>query len=149
MIQGLAYTSPSLIEKIRFATTRGVDVNIMISENSDREANEIAAKYCIKDMIDAGANVYIYDSPDKGFLHYKLLLADRRLAAFGSANFNFRSQNLSREISFVYNDEEIGAIAYDNLTSLLKNARKIEREEAERYRSLKYSLIHALMLFGG
>lgn len=149
MIQGLAYTSPSLIEKIRFAKTRGVDVKIMISENSDREANEIAAKYCIKDMIDAGANVYIYDSPDKGFLHYKLLLADRRLVAFGSANFNFRSQKLSREISFIYNDEEIGSMAYGNLANLLKNARKIEREEAERYRSLKYSLIHAFMLFGG
>jgi phosphatidylserine/phosphatidylglycerophosphate/cardiolipin synthase-like enzyme len=93
--------------------------------------------------------VYLYDSPEGGFLHYKLLLADRQLAAFGSVNFNFRSQHLSREISFVYDDRAIGEEAYGNLETLLKDARKIGREEASTYRSLKYALIHAIMLIGG
>jgi len=149
VVQGLAYTTGPLIEKIRHATSRGVSVNILASENSDRMGNEIAAKYCFLDMIDAGASVYMYNSPERGFLHYKLMMADRSLTAFGGVNFNFRSQHLSRELAFIYDDDEIGAIAYENLEALLKNSRKIERAEALTYRSLSNSLLHAILLLGG
>ncbi|HWP68029.1 MAG TPA: phosphatidylserine/phosphatidylglycerophosphate/cardiolipin synthase family protein, partial [Rectinemataceae bacterium] len=149
MIQAYTFSTPKLVAKIKAATQRGVRVNIMQSDNAITAAYDKSAKYCIKDLMDAGANVFIFNSPDKAFLHYKLMLADGKVAAFGSPNYNFRSQYLSRELAFVFDDEETGAIAYRNVEQLAAYARPVTREEALRYRGLDYWFSYISMLFGG
>ncbi len=149
MIQGYTFTTPELLKKIRKAASRGVAVNVLLSTNSFREVYELASNYCILDLIRAGANVFMFDDPGKAFLHYKLFLADRAAAAFGSPNFNFRSQYLSREIAIVFNDERVGRAAYENLETLLAHSRPVTQDEAERYRGFKYFIAYMEMLFGG
>lgn len=149
MIQGYTFATPELLSKIKNATSRGVAVNILLSTNSFREVYELASNYCILDLIRAGANVFIFDDPGKAFLHYKLLLADRSIAAFGSPNFNFRSQYLSREIAILFNDERVGRKAFENLETLLINSRPVYQDEAEKYRGFKYFLAYMEMLLGG
>lgn len=149
MVQAYTFTTPALVKKIETATRRGVTVNVMLSANAFQSSYDRAAKYCIKDLLEAGANVFMFDSPDKSFLHYKLLLADGRFAAFGSPNFNLRSQYLSREIAIITDDAGVGNLAYENVQELLKHAAPVSMEEARRYRGLEYFVAYVGLLFGG
>lgn len=149
MIQAFPFVTDQLLDKIRAATSRGVSVNILLSSHSEREIHNQAARYCMKPLLDAGANVYLYDSAEGAFLHYKLMMADRRLVAFGSANFNLRSQYLSREMEFIFDDERVGSQTYENLRGLLAASRKISPKEAQSYRTPANFVSYAIMLIGG
>ncbi|HWR12134.1 MAG TPA: phosphatidylserine/phosphatidylglycerophosphate/cardiolipin synthase family protein [Rectinemataceae bacterium] len=149
MVQAYTFTTPELTRKIRTATRRGVEVHLILSANSFRTAYDEASKYCVQDLLEAGAKVYMFDAPDNSFLHYKLMFADGYLAAFGSPNFNYRSQYLSREIALVSADPEVGAKTLLNLQGIMKYATPIPMEEASLYRSAKYLASYLGMLFGG
>lgn len=149
MLQAYTFTTPALTRKIENATKRGVKVHVVLSANSFRAAYDEASKYCVEDLLDAGASVYMFDAPDDSFLHYKLMLADGRLAAFGSPNYNFRSQRLSREIAIVSADPGVAGKALDNLRELMRYATPVTMEEARGYRGLRYFASYLGMLFGG
>jgi len=149
MLQAYTFATPALVRKIEYATRRGVAVNIVLSANSFRASYDEAAKYCIEDILKAGAHVYMFDAPDDSFLHYKLMLADGRMAAFGSPNYNFRSQYLSRELAIVSTDPEIGQTALANVLELMNYATPVTMDEARTYHGLKYFLSYLGMLFGG
>ena len=149
MLQSYAFVTPALIRKIEGAARRGVSVNLVLSANSFRASYDEAAKYRIEDILKAGAHVYMFDGPDNSFLHYKLMLADGRLAAFGSPNYNYRSQYLSRELAIVSADPGIGRTALANVGELMKYATPVTMEEARGYRGLNYFLSYLGMLFGG
>ncbi len=131
------------------AIKRGVKVNVLLSEYSTQEKYELASFYGILDLIDAGINVYMYDSPDGAFLHLKLMVADGKLVTIGSANYNFRSQLLSRELNFLFEDERIGQEALDYIDELLEHTRVVTREEAEQYRTFKGWFNNLLMQVWG
>jgi cardiolipin synthase A/B len=149
MLQAYTFATPALVHKIEYATRRGVAVNIILSANSFRASYDEAAKYCIEDILKAGAHVYMFDAPDNSFLHYKLMLADGRIAAFGSPNYNFRSQYLSRELAVVSADPGIARTALENVKDLMNYATPVTMEEARGYRGIKYFLSYLGMLFGG
>ncbi|MFA5447876.1 MAG: phosphatidylserine/phosphatidylglycerophosphate/cardiolipin synthase family protein [Sphaerochaeta sp.] len=145
MIQGYTYLTGALKKRIENATSRGVKVNVMLSENAGKDNYQKAAYYSILDLIDAGATVYMYEAPNEAFLHLKLLVADRRYTAFGSPNYNLRSQTLSREIAAVFDDETVASEALHHIDELLLSCRIIEREEAKGLRTLTNYLYHLLM----
>lgn len=149
LLQAYAFTTPALIKKVAAATRRGVKVRLVLSANSFRLSYDYAAKYCVKDLIEAGASVYMFDPPDRSFLHYKLILADGRVAAFGSPNYNFRSQYLSRELAIVSADPATMATTMRNVEELMRYATPITLEEAKGYRGPKYLASYLEMLFGG
>lgn len=149
MIQGYTFLTPALLDRIRFAVGRGVRVNIMLSEYSTQPKYELASRYGILDLIDAGANVYMYTSPDEAFLHAKIMVADGKLATIGSANYNLRSQTLSRELNFLFEDERVGTYLLDYIDRLLDDCRLVTREEAESYRNLRTWYNHLLMQVWG
>lgn len=149
MIQGFAFLTSSLIDRVAYAVNRGVEVNIMLSDFAWKENYEMASFYGIRDLLDAGARVYLYRSPDNAFLHYKLMMADRKLTSLGSVNYNFRSQALSREIALVFDDVRVGKMAMDNIESLLEHSRLVTREEAQEYRTPKGLMYLLIMQFWG
>ena len=148
-IQGYSFLNPALIRRISFAAERGVSVNFVISDYARTGNYKRATHYGLLDLIDAGADVYLYTSPIGAFLHYKLIMADRKTAAVGSVNYNLRSQTLSREISFIFRDYRVGEDIAEHIKKLEKNMRKITREEAEEHRTLKNYLSHLFMQFWG
>ncbi len=137
LIQGYTFITKSLLERLKVAINRGVKVNVVLSEYSTQEKYELASFYGILDLIDAGINVYMYDSPSGAFLHIKLMMADNKLVTIGSANYNFRSQFLSREINFLFEDERIGEETLGYINQLLEHARVVTREEALQYRTFR------------
>ncbi|MDX9810052.1 MAG: phosphatidylserine/phosphatidylglycerophosphate/cardiolipin synthase family protein [Sphaerochaetaceae bacterium] len=149
MVQGFAFLTHALIDRIANAVSRGVDVHIILSENAGKEHYEKAALYGILDLLDVGAHVYIYRDPGEAFLHLKLMVADKHLTVFGSTNYNLRSQTLSREISVVYDDKRLGEMAMDHIEHLMKYARMVDREEALKYRTFGGYLNYLLMQVWG
>ncbi len=149
LMQAYLVLTPPLLERIRFAVDRGAAVHIILSDNHVADRFEKATYYNILDLIRAGARVYIYRSPTGSLLHKKMLLADDRLVSVGSANYNFRSQYLSREISFVFDDPFIAADIREFLDEILEHSCEVDLEEAGKYRGMGCFLNFLLMQPGG
>lgn len=149
LIQGYTFLTPALLDRIRFVTERGVAVHVMLSENSSQPKYEMASRYGVLDILDAGATVYMYDSPEGAFLHLKLMVADGVLTTIGSANYNLRSQTLSRELNVLFEDERVASYSMDYIQELLKHSRLVTREEAESYRTIRSWYNYILMQVWG
>ena len=149
LVQCYAFITPSLKKLVQGATDRGVSVHVILSNYHVIDRARTASFYGIKALQDAGATVYLYDSPSQALLHYKLFFMDGLWSGIGSANFNFRSQTTSREIMAIYNSPEVAQIVADNLQKIVTLSRIVSREEALEYQGLSYFLGHLLMQFGG
>jgi len=100
----------AMIDALKAAAIRGVDVRLMISKRSDVPLVQMASRSYIKDMLKAGVKVYKYH---KGFLHSKMMMFDDSLTLIGSANFDSRSFEQNFEVeAFIY-DEKLGEQAND------------------------------------
>ncbi|MEN2767209.1 cardiolipin synthase [Ornithinibacillus xuwenensis] len=90
----------SLKDAIRIAALSGVDVKIMIPNKPDHPFVYWATLSYVGDMLEAGAEVYIYQ---KGFLHSKTIIVDGNIASVGTANIDVRSFRLNFEVNaFLY-----------------------------------------------
>ena len=149
MIQCYMILTPALLERIAFTIDRGVEVHVILSANHVSARFTYATYYSIKDLLEVGARVFIYESPEGSLLHKKLITADDSIVAVGSANYNYRSQTASREISMVFDD----VIAYDRLSPFIadvrSHCREVSEEESLSYRGLAYYLNFMMMQLGG
>ncbi|WP_190279533.1 cardiolipin synthase [Ornithinibacillus gellani] len=90
----------SLRDAVRIAALSGVDVKIMIPNKPDHPFVYWATFSHIGDMLEAGADVYIYQ---KGFMHAKTIVMDGKIASVGTANIDVRSFRLNFEVNaFLY-----------------------------------------------
>lgn len=149
MVQGYTFLTPALLNRIKFAIDKGVKLNIILSEYSTQPKYELASRYGILDLIEAGVTVYMYDSPVESFLHAKIMVADSKLVTIGSANYNLRSQTLSRELNFLFEDEKIAIENLRYIKSLLEECRIVTKEEAKNYRTFRGWFNHLLMQVWG
>jgi len=149
LVQCYTYLTPSLLDKVRFAVDRGVRVNVVLSAEHVTARSLYGSLYGVKDLLDAGASVYLYESPVGSLLHFKMMMADGKLASVGSANYNLRSQTTSREISFVVSDPEPVGLIKAELDGILLRCRPVYRDEAALYRGAPYFLQNLLMQFWG
>jgi cardiolipin synthase A/B len=149
LVQCYTYLTPSLLDKVRFAVDRGVKVNFILSSNHVAIRFLQGSYYGMQDLIDAGASVYLYESPSASLLHYKMILADRSWAAVGSANYNLRSQTTSRELSVMVRDPESVGLVISSLDDILQHSRPVMRTEAAGYRGMSFFLQNLLMQFWG
>ncbi len=149
MMQSYMILTPSLLSRISQAVDRGVSVHIILSANHISERFVKATYYGIRDLLDAGASVYIYESPTGSLLHKKLVVADDHLLSVGSANYNLRSQRLSREISLLFDDEQAVADMQQFIDEIRASSRPVTMEEAREYRSVSFYLSYLIMQLGG
>jgi len=149
MMQGYMILTPGLLTRIQYAADQGVAVHIILSSNHVSGRFDAATYYGIQDLLQAGARVYIYESPTESLLHKKMLLADSSLLSVGSANYNVRSQYLSREISFIFDDPEAAETIQPFLDEIMRHSREIDSEEAETYRGLMPFFTYLMMQPGG
>ena len=77
-----------LIDAMRSAAQRGVEVNLILPGIPDKKLVYAVAKSNFKYLMQAGVNIYIYTP---GFNHMKTMLADGKLGFVGTINFDFRS----------------------------------------------------------
>lgn len=92
----------SLRDALRIAALSGVHVKIMIPNKPDHPFVYWATLSYIGDLLDAGAEVHIYQN---GFLHAKTIVVDGKIASVGTANIDVRSFRLNFEVNaFLYDD---------------------------------------------
>ncbi len=93
----------SLLNTIKVAALSGVDVRLLLSENSDARLTNIASRSYLREIMESGVKVYFYDN---GFIHSKTIVADDQISTIGSTNMDFRSFELHFEInSFIYSHD--------------------------------------------
>ena len=78
----------TLIDAMRNAALRGVEVNLILPGIPDKKVVYSMAKANFRYLLDAGVNIYLYKP---GFNHMKSAIADSELAFVGTINFDFRS----------------------------------------------------------
>ncbi|WP_277631385.1 cardiolipin synthase [Atopococcus tabaci] len=93
-----------VMEALEIALFSGVDVKIMIPNKPDHPFIYRATLYYASELARLGAEIYIYD---KGFLHSKAIVIDRKLCSIGSANFDIRSFKLNFENNVFLYDEQL------------------------------------------
>ena len=78
----------SLLDAMRNAALRGVDVHLIVPGIPDKKAVYSVAKSNFRFLLNAGVKIHIYKP---GFNHMKSAIADDELAFVGTINFDFRS----------------------------------------------------------
>ena len=90
-----------LIQALMAAAARGVKVTLIVPKLNDSTLVAWSSKSFYEDLMNAGVSIAEFHG---GRLHTKSLLIDKRIAIFGSVNFDQRSLRLNFEISLiVYN----------------------------------------------
>lgn len=81
-----------LLSALRLASLRGVEVDIVLPEHSNKAAVDWAAHAHLSDLMDAGVRVRLTPAP---FDHAKLMTIDGLWGLIGSANWDERSLRLT------------------------------------------------------
>ncbi len=84
-----------LLEGLRMAAQRGVDLRLITPERSNHRLADWAREGYLSQLQDAGARIYLYQPR---MLHAKALIIDQRVAIIGSANMDMRSLLLNYEV---------------------------------------------------
>ncbi|MGF9911751.1 cardiolipin synthase [Paenibacillus ehimensis] len=109
---------PSILMALKTAAASGIDVRIIIPENSDSKFVQWATLSFVQELLEAGVHIFQYG---KGFIHAKVMIADN-LACCGTANMDMRS---------FYDQFEVHAVFFDPKT--------VERFEEDFLRDLQAS----------
>lgn len=132
-----------LINVLRLAAKRGVDVKIITPGIPDKKIVFNVTRSYYKALIEAGVEIYEY-SP--GFVHSKLFVADDIVAAVGTINLDFRSLYHHFENgTYLYKSEKVLDMKKD-ITDALKVSHKLSIEEVS-YGFFKGLLLSLLRLF--
>jgi len=148
VLQAYTLANSELTEMIKAASLRGVRVNFILGEPAKYPKFHYSSYYGIKSLLEAGAKVWIHQVGNSP-LHYKTILVDDNLVEAGSANLNFRSYHLSKEVCLVIEDKTSAEKIKGTLRGILGNSREMTLQEARSYRNPRYFLGWLLMQLGG
>jgi cardiolipin synthase A/B len=95
-----------LITSLSLAAMRGVEVDIVIPQQSDHPLVDYAARANSAPLLAAGCRIWLNPQP---FEHTKLMLVDGVWCLIGSANWDMRSFRLNFELSTEIYEAELAA----------------------------------------
>lgn len=116
----------SIIDALKMAALRGVDVRILIPGLTDNHLVALAGRAYLPELASTGVRFFRYE---KGFLHQKVMLIDDDLATVGTANLDNRSMRLNFEHTMVLADERLALDVERMLRTDFANSREITEEE--------------------
>lgn len=115
---------------------RGLDVKLIVPEQSDSRLVDAAARSYFEDLVTAGVKIYSYPR----MLHTKALLVDDETVILGSSNFDNRSFRLNFELCILLEDSGLAA----NLeTILLEDIHKSRQVPGQKNQSFVNRLLEA------
>lgn len=129
----ISITSPyfvpeeSILNAIRAATARGVEVELFVSETGDQAMVYHAQRSYYDELLRAGVRIWMFKPPY--ILHSKHFTIDDEVAVIGSSNMDLRSFGLNMEISMVVSGTEF-VRDLDVITDLYRaNSREMTKAE--------------------
>lgn len=126
----------SVMDTIIMAANSGVKVKLLVPGISDSKLVDAAARSYYTMLLQEGVEIYLYN---KGFVHAKTLVADKKLSIVGTANMDIRSFDLNFEVIALIYDEAFAEELNQSFEDDLKYAEKIDPEEWKnrpKYRQL-------------
>jgi len=133
-----------VLTALQTAAIRGVDVRILLPERADHLLVWLSAFAYYDQSIPYGIRLFRYH---RGFLHQKVMLIDRRLAAVGTANLDNRSFRLNFEITAFSTDRRFVDKLTEMLTADFQHAREAQIEDFARKPFLFRAACRAAHLF--
>jgi cardiolipin synthase A/B len=121
--------SPPIVEALRTAAGRGVDVRVIVPARSDVSVVAWAARSYYRNLLEAGVRVFEYQGP---MLHAKALVQDDRLLSVGTANIDSRSFRLSFEVSCFVESAALNQELAAWLTGLMDNSSSVTLSDLEQ-----------------
>lgn len=91
-----------IVQAIRYAAVRGVDVRIVLPRYNNHWYMGFAARSLYESLLEAGVRIFERAPP---FMHAKALIVDGEYAMLGSANLDYRSLHLNFETNLEVVDE--------------------------------------------
>lgn len=131
-----------LLQALMAASHRGVKVTLIVPKRNDSTLVAWSSRSFYADMLAAGIHIAEFYG---GLLHTKSLLIDRRIAIFGSVNFDQRSLRLNFEISLIVYDAIFCAHLEKLIHSYLHKADMVDAKKwakRPRWRLLLENLAH-------
>ena len=93
-----------ILQALRSAARRGVDVRIVVPKNNNHKYAGMAAKALFEDLLETGARIFLREPP---FIHAKAMVIDTSVALVGTANLDVRSLELNYETTALLEDENV------------------------------------------
>lgn len=107
------------------AAYRNVRVRLLLPSRTDSKVVLWAGRSFYEELLRAGIEIYEYD---RGMLHAKTAVVDRRWSLVGSANMDQRSFRINFELTNILYDEELSAELYRDFETLVDGAARITRK---------------------
>ncbi len=120
---------PSVMTAILLAERRGVDVRILLPDNHDHFFVNMAGYAFVPECVRGGVRVFFYRP---GFMHQKVLLVDRDLAAIGTVNLDNRSIFLNFEVTVLMRDAHFAGKVEDMFVADFSRSRAATADELDR-----------------
>ena len=131
-----------LIQAMMAAANRGVKVTLIVPKLNDSTLVAWSSRSIYSDLLSAGINIAEFRG---GLLHTKSMLIDKRIAIFGSVNFDQRSLRLNFEISLIVYNEDFCAKLEVLVDSYLKQSDFVDAQawaNKPRWRTLLENAAH-------
>jgi cardiolipin synthase A/B len=96
----------SFLLSMRMAAERGVEVDLIVSDRSNKPIVQLAQESNYDGLLDAGVRIHRYYG---NFLHAKHATIDTEIALIGSSNLDNRSFALNNEVSVLVYDRAVVA----------------------------------------
>lgn len=113
----------SLLDALTISSLSGIAVKLLVPGKSDSILVNAAARSYYNDLLKAGVEIYQYQ---KGFVHAKTMVTDKKVAIVGTANMDFRSFDLNFEVNAIVYDNEIAGELSDIFYNDIQDAVKID-----------------------
>ena len=120
----------NVIDALKNASLRGVDVRIMVPEIPDKKVVNVLTKSNYSRLLNSGVKVYEYKG---GFIHAKTIVSDN-VSVVGTINFDYRSliHHYENAVWFAYNNAT-NEVKNDFLTMVEKNSVLITSDMAKQH----------------
>ncbi len=100
----------SILDALKVASLSGIDVRLLLSDNSDSKIVRWCVRSYFERLLQAGVKIYLFP---EGFLHSKTIVADDTISSVGTTNLDIRSFEQNYEVNAVIYDD-LFAIALKN-----------------------------------
>jgi cardiolipin synthase A/B len=120
---------PGLISALSIAALRGVQIDILLPQESDLRVMRWAATAQLSQVLEYGCRVWITPGP---FMHTKLMLVDGIWTMLGSANWDARSLRLNFEFNIECYDRALAASLESSLEKHFAQAERMTLAKLNR-----------------
>ena len=125
----------------------GVDVRLMLPRIPDHRFTDLVAESYFGELLEHGVKVYRYTP---GFLHQKVVMADREVAMIGSVNMDYRSFQLHFECGVLLYGSSAVEDVLEDLDSIAAQSHAVTLEEWKKrkwYRRIAGQLLRMFAIW--